>query len=544
MAVSTQLPPFRPEHCRVELERRFENAQGFVFLIPQAVGRVSFEKRMVETLRHCLDLTGAKLVCAESGAGDIDPASRLAHIPTDNMTAVANEWLGNGQLHAPEYLLLIRDRQFAYWGVEDMGLYHQTVEQMRPLIRTRKEWQGVFQDLSDQLRQRPAAEISAELVALSQSQATPSGDFGNRLDTLLDHASRLNVNWSSYRQLQRLQASRRLEAAIDFEAANIELRTFVMTAMEWLKDPYKLLQNSPALCLEALPVSSTQEWLAIVQQFPGSSLARLMNWYQEGYPVAQVELVDTTPWHFLQRATYEVESQFVALLTAHQNDQVGENALAAFGLADLAFYDFVIDLVVLLDVDLASVANLVRYVQYRRRVGMLDLADVVREIASFEVRIMKRLCSSQADHDYVLAATTLAGLNDLLSLTAVNDQLAELSEISPTGAKLARLLKPLLACDDVVRTFEARSQEFDQDYRRAMVYYGLMSARADCLAKGTVARLRDEALECCLLLVGGFHVPTICATLSQLHVSHAVLMPFVPPEEPSSEQYWEIIYKQ
>ncbi|MBI2095798.1 MAG: hypothetical protein HYT89_06490, partial [Candidatus Omnitrophica bacterium] len=222
----------------------------FIIHIQDAHANLSGQENLAAALESLMSRYGVSLVLSEGGSGDcsLTPLKSVASQKT--WQRVAKSYLVKGKLRGEEYQNLVSDRPMKIVGLEDMGLYLESVEDYGRLAQKREELLGQIARVRSavgKLKRRvypeelikyeavPASAFASlsvnpaepsrltEIASSSRHEGgTPRNDGGVVFQALLALAAEKSIGLEKYPALRRLAALAEKEKRVDFEAAALE----------------------------------------------------------------------------------------------------------------------------------------------------------------------------------------------------------------------------------------------------------------------------------------------------------------------------------
>ena len=114
----------------------------FIIHIQDAHANLSGQENLAATLDQLMSKYGISLVLSEGGSGDCSLTPLKSVASKETWKRVAKSYLVKGKLKGEEYLNLVSDRPMRIVGLEDMGLYLESVEDYGNLAQNRETLLG------------------------------------------------------------------------------------------------------------------------------------------------------------------------------------------------------------------------------------------------------------------------------------------------------------------------------------------------------------------------------------------------------------------
>lgn len=536
--------PFPPPLTTIFSEKNYGPNALKIYYVTVA-HQPEVEKDMTGILADLIQQTGCRLVCTEAANGNVSVESFRESMPKENRAQVAMEYLVQGHLHAAEYLLLVSDVKFRLFGVEDQKLYRRSMEIGKNIFDKRSIWNRLIGFGEDPPKDSIRYELlqrgpnSPELIPFLKETADIN------IETLIKYSMKLGIELNPL--LQPLRRLVELEAQIDFVRANEEAAAISMELGQFLLDPELVLSKSlqriapegESLTPETLvadPASETGRNRAhlskTIQDTPVYKLieyVRRRNRADFKMPVTSDELVAAYETGLAQ-LRIEFEDRLAAHNIGEQTDDAAERAMRSPN--DLKamsnFFQFLGELLPLLDLDPAAYPNVITYIQYCNYVSRIDAFRLVRALDELKQEVQERLAVDE-DPEFLALIPRLALLAGLLTFQITRENVSQLDFDADmlSHATLCESLRKFIPESAALQEFSELSKEYTDCYENWMTWFGLQASRAIKMADNTITCMLEQGENQAILITGGFQRDDVVARLIQKRVSHVVLTPIV-----------------
>lgn len=540
---SDKTTPFHLDLATVITEKDYGPNSLKVYYVNVA-NALEVEKDLIGVLAKLIRLTGCRLVCTEAAYGEVS-RDLFKEYPPEQRKAIAMNYLNQGSLHAAHYLLLAGDEEFSLFGVDDPKAYARSMEIGKKVLDKRSLWRRLigFDDnlpensiRYDLLQQGPKSSALADFL-----RAT----VGIKVDTLVDHATRLGIELNPW--IRPMQHVYELEAQIDFPRANEESSAISMELAKFLHQPESILTKSlkciapsggttPEALMAELHRSDATSFVDLTKRIQNTPLYKLVEYARRKQPDLKVptsadELI--AAYHTgLAQLRAEVQHRFAeqSPLEDESGDEVERsfqeiNALKATG----EFYQYLAELLVLLDLSPALYPNVIKYTQYCSYAANIDVFKSMPAVTMLRQEILDHLAEESDDREFLALIPRLELLAGLLTFQIRKEEVSQLDFDADLleHSTLCDTLRRFIPDSAALREFSELKMEYEACYDNWMTWYGLQTSRAIKLADNTISCMLERGENQVILITGGFQREDVVSRFIQKRISHVVLAPII-----------------
>ncbi|MFA6609574.1 MAG: hypothetical protein WCT15_01855, partial [Candidatus Omnitrophota bacterium] len=193
--------------------------------IQDAHSSLGAQESIVSILDSLVTNYDLKLVAIEGSTGYID-TSLLRTFPNEKIrNKAAQHLMERGRMSAGEFFSVTSDKEIALYGIEEMKLYNENVEQFKRMQELNESVKSDIFALTSTLKVLQEKIYTKELRILDSNSVLHRDGritFTDRWVLVNDLAVKYGLDYKKYDNLSRLVESLDLEKGIDFEKANKE----------------------------------------------------------------------------------------------------------------------------------------------------------------------------------------------------------------------------------------------------------------------------------------------------------------------------------
>jgi hypothetical protein len=426
--------------------------------------------------------------------------------------------------------MVVLDRPPLLWGIDDAALYRK-LRGLDTGLRTGKEsWTRPIEQLAAALHSDGLKHVSSDYRAFCHACSAGGDDFPP-VEVLIDYANRLGLVSNALRNYNILVRARDMERAIDFEAMDHEREALQNLIVSLVADPERLVQTS----FEAaglLPADATAQSLMMAADAKSSLAADMRH-----TPLGRVLLPGMRNAAAPDRAPTELLSLFERSYQSISGELTGliaEQSTSRKAMARL--FNFLMELMTLLDIGQERFPNLVRYAHSTNRWTGAQGFLLIDEIFGLKGRIQAALTRNDADRVHASLSERLRLLLSACRLMLTRREVKQLQGMAGemSHRRLLEDLRSLLPDGAALRELRDLEEDYAARFEDTMLYYNVQDLRADAMVANTLARIRESGQNSAILVTGGFHEETISAGFARNRVSHTVV--FANPEHHRNER--------
>ncbi|MFT5207459.1 MAG: preprotein translocase subunit SecA, partial [Candidatus Omnitrophota bacterium] len=216
-------------------QARGQASQKTIILIEDAHANYSGQMNIAKVLESIQQAKQTSLVLLEGAAGDMS-LSELRHgVSLQKRQVIGNKYVHQGLMQGSEYHDLVSADSVELVGVEDMGLYDQSLEHYKQAMSKRDTYTNYIkrvQSTTEFLKNKAYNALLLEFDNLQQAYNAESTSIIQYANAIKGLIQKYNLKHSNYNSLNALNTLQDLEHKIDFEIVNQEYAELLQQAGE------------------------------------------------------------------------------------------------------------------------------------------------------------------------------------------------------------------------------------------------------------------------------------------------------------------------
>jgi serine/threonine protein kinase len=203
-----------------------QTSKHTVFLMQDPHTNASGQIHISKILKFLIDQhPKIRYVFLEAGSGDESLHFLKPMAPIEERKQVGMAFLHKGKLQGSEYFNLVEDHDITLWGVENLGLYHDSWKKYGEVVKGRKNLFSYLENIHITVRTLKPKIYSHDLLRFDRAfeqylkGAMPFIDY---MEELLHQARAVGIDVDVFSQLASLEELKAVENEINFEKAQQE----------------------------------------------------------------------------------------------------------------------------------------------------------------------------------------------------------------------------------------------------------------------------------------------------------------------------------
>lgn len=444
-----------------------------------------------------------RLVCVEGASGDVDVKSLHQVSNRQSVKGLAEELLRKGEIRGAEYWAMLSEQSVALYGIDDTALHEQQSSAFKAQNEGYEKHRWAFDALNKSADALKNAYLSSIWMNLFKRFGSLVSGF-----TGSDSVSSIKTICQSFTFYEE-------DGLISLD--DYPTISAFLTALE--------LENFDAKKAESQRDQLLPEIARIFTEteIPAERFMRLLaaKYKEDNKPVEDV--YQLKPEQYIepyQRLVNSIVEEIGSQKILMQWGQVNE----------IDYYDYIIDISSLLDINLGKYPDFIQYVHYLHHSEKFNGEILQTEILSAMQTIKSSLPASPTETNVIELYEMLIGMQLFCKLQLSPNDYDRLVEKygKPNFGKLLtdNLLRENLSGSTMDQLMGVE-KEISQLVDAARQFYRLARTRAANLAQNTLEQMRSRGEIVTAITIGGFLGAPIQAELNRNDVSFIVLVPSI-----------------
>ncbi len=492
---------FEPGKFASVQERQNNDSPLTIVLLMEVYGDPTSQRNAAAVVKKLHEEHGITWVYRDEASGLVD----TANITTARLmySLFGDIFMEGGTPIGAELLLLENDLPINLFGVDNLEMHRKHHEQFKEVQKAYPSYEWIFDLLSSYIDFKKEQTYSPRLRAFDELMSRfnkQSAHLNEVMDAIVSMVDDDVISWDEFPILERIQVMREMTSTIDIDQGSLEQRALVQALLKVLAS----------------------------QEFSINSVRRLTVAYLEktGKPlheaISETNRMDDKNlgehlYEFLRFLKIELLSKTVEL----KQDKISK----------VVFYDYLVDISALLDVDIPEYPNLRNYLRYLHAIrsteeGIITIgADELNPIMRAESTIRSLLLNTDEEKTVARIAEQLTALQDLMRL--MYHQQARVYDFNIRDLTLSKLL-----CDKLIKALVTPTEmqrlmaiqpAFDSHQKTAKEFYNLTRYRSETMVTNTITHMNENGILGGVLSVGGYLQKQVTTTLQQKRINFLVL---------------------